>query len=172
MPKIVIGSIFDSTCDYIVNPVNCVGVMGAGLAKQFKERYPENFSVYKYKCDNRQLTLGDFFVFHNSAPKIINFATKNHWKDRSKLDVIEAGLRDLLWTLEGKKFSVAFPLLGAGCGGIPPTVAFVAIKRVLSRSDIDSTIYIQQRDKEWLVNTNCITLQDCSLEPCLVTQET
>src|SRR5258708_2769234 len=90
-------SIFNSKCEAICNPVNCVGIMGKGLALQFKNQYPDMFSFYKKLCDTRQIKVNETKIYtHSNELKIILFPTKNHWKNPSKLEWIENGLEDLL----------------------------------------------------------------------------
>lgn len=112
-------NIFDSGCDALVNPVNCVGVMGAGLAAQFKERYPDAYSIYRRDCFNKLVRLGEMHIVWTQGKHIIHFPTKYHWRDKSKLEDIEAGLEDLTNRLpESNITSIAVPALGCGLGGL------------------------------------------------------
>lgn len=140
--RIINGNIFDSTADVLVNPVNCVGVMGAGLAKRFKSRFPENYQSYKVVCDLRDLRPGNYFLFSGSKPRILNFATKDHWREPSKLDWIEEGLNKLIKETWAKDLSFAFPLLGGGLGGIPPAVAQDAMVRILKKAPFEWELYL------------------------------
>lgn len=112
------GDIFENAPDvWLVNPVNCVGVMGAGLAAKFKKLFPENFAAYKRVCDNKQMTLDFMFIY--PSQRIINFPTKFHWKDESKLSHIAAGLMDLFRSISIFQMEeVAVPALGCGLGGL------------------------------------------------------
>lgn len=115
------GSIFDSGCQVLVNPVNCVGVMGAGLAAEFREKFPENFFAYKRACDNYDLRPGYMHVYHEYIKDvyIVNFPTKNHWRDKSKLGDINVGLENLRRLIGACGFkSIAIPALGCGLGGL------------------------------------------------------
>ncbi len=115
------GSIFDSDAEAIVNAVNCVGVMGAGLAKAFKDKYPHMNEQYVVKCRNGMLKPGklDIYVVDSSPKYIINFPTKDHWKFPSKLDYIYTGITELLIAVHDWKIkSVAIPALGCGLGGL------------------------------------------------------
>lgn len=117
------GNILDANVEAIVNPVNTVGVMGKGLALAFKQRYPENMALYKTACESNQLKVGKMFVTKNNSrgnPKyIVNFPTKQHWKDPSKLEWIESGLCDLHDYIIAKEVqSIAIPALGCGNGGL------------------------------------------------------
>ncbi len=109
--------------DAIVNTVNCVGVMGKGIALQFKKKWPANFKAYADACKHKEVTTGKMHVFDAGAlatPKyVINFPTKDHWRGKSKVEYITEGLRDLTKTI--KKFdiqSIALPPLGCGNGGL------------------------------------------------------
>lgn len=108
-------NIFDSEMEALVNPVNCVGVMGAGLAKQFRERFPENYEIYRSYCNREILKPGFCFAVLENGKWIINFPTKNHWKDKSKIEWVEEGL---LFVKNNFPFSIAFPKLGCGLGGL------------------------------------------------------
>jgi len=114
------GNIFDQDVDVIVNPVNCVGVMGAGLAKQFKSRYPGNFTEYKKACDADLVRIGKGFLYRSqSSVDILNFPTKDHWREPSQLDFIKQGMNDMVLIM--RKFdykSIAIPPLGSGLGGL------------------------------------------------------
>ena len=117
------GNIFDSDADALVNPVNKVGVMGAGLAKQFKIRYAETdyFKDYQRDCKKK-----DFRVFcdtFDGLPGVINIPTKDHWKDPSTLDLIREGCEKAVECLYfsmlfNGQFTVAVPPLGCGLGGL------------------------------------------------------
>jgi O-acetyl-ADP-ribose deacetylase (regulator of RNase III) len=114
------GDLFSSGADALVNPVNCVGVMGAGLAKQFKQRYPPMFAAYQAQCAARFYQPGDCRLWQqDGAPTIVNLATKNHWRDPSQLAWVDRGLRSLGAMLEPNRISsVAVPPLGCGLGGL------------------------------------------------------
>ena len=88
--------IFESKTDAIVNTVNCVGVMGAGLAKEFKKHYPEMYKEYRKKCEKNEIEVGKLHIFKTLDRLIINFPTKKHWKNNSKLEWIEAGLKNFV----------------------------------------------------------------------------
>ena len=94
------GNLLNSKCEALVNTVNCVGVMGKGIALQFKKKWPTNFNLYKKACDIKQIKPGRSFVvdlgFFEKEPRyIINFPTKNHWREKSKIEYIESGLNNL-----------------------------------------------------------------------------
>jgi len=125
------GDIFADGAEAIVNPVNCVGVMGKGLAHQFKKRFPENFQAYAAACKRDELRPGEMLVFKcppssESADKsrkspsfIINFPTKRHWRNASRMEDIEAGLKRLVEVIRRHQIrSIAIPALGSGLGGL------------------------------------------------------
>lgn len=117
------GDMFNDDAEAIVNTVNCVGVMGRGIALQFKKRYPENFKAYEAKCKLGEVIPGRVFVFETNSlinPKfIINFPTKRHWRGASRIEDIESGLVDLIKVIKAYKIkSVALPPLGSGLGGL------------------------------------------------------
>jgi O-acetyl-ADP-ribose deacetylase (regulator of RNase III) len=116
------GNIFSSKCDAIVNTVNCVGVMGKGLALQVKTLFPSVFEEYKKDCNNGNVKTGEILYYStgkNDTKIIINFPTKQHWKDKSRLEWIDSGLKALrLILIELAPVSVAIPKLGCQNGGL------------------------------------------------------
>ncbi len=123
MIKITKGDILKADAQALVNTVNCVGVMGRGIALQFRKAFPENFKVYKKACDKKQLQPSKMLIldlnrFEN--PRfIVNFPTKRHWKDKSKIEDIQEGLDALIEEVRKLKIkSIAIPPLGCGLGGL------------------------------------------------------
>jgi O-acetyl-ADP-ribose deacetylase (regulator of RNase III) len=117
------GDLLDADVEALVNTVNTVGVMGKGLALQFKRRFPDNFRQYAAACNSGQVSLGHMFVVSNDeldGPRyIINFPTKGHWRSPSKIEDINTGLDDLIRVIrEFDLNSLAIPALGAGNGGL------------------------------------------------------
>lgn len=116
------GNIFESECQTLVNTVNCVGVMGAGLAKQFKQRYPEMFDEYKLACKTGQLAKGGDLWWWNyidifKEKIILCFATKEHWMYNSNLKWIERGLQNFVNEYKYHYItSIAWPKLGCTNG--------------------------------------------------------
>lgn len=112
---IIYGDIFNQNAETLVNPVNCVGVMGAGLAKQFKRKYPAAHKGYLVDCHNGKLEIGHPLVYKEKNKNIVCFPTKNTWQSISRLEYIEAGLPYLqaigVWSK-----SIAIPALGCGLG--------------------------------------------------------
>ena len=116
------GDIFEEDVEALVNPVNCVGVMGAGLALAFKKKYPDNFYAYRKMCPDTMVP-GNLFLYResdDSNPKyIINFPTKDHWSDPSRLEYITSGLKSLRNVVKTRNLlSIAMPALGCGLGGL------------------------------------------------------
>jgi O-acetyl-ADP-ribose deacetylase (regulator of RNase III) len=118
--KEVIGNLFESKAEALVNPVNCVGVMGKGLALEFKRRFPEMFADYLARCARKEVRLGEpYLYFDASGTRIVNFPTKDHWRSPSHLEDIERGLDHFVKHFVEWGFnSVAFPQLGCGNGGL------------------------------------------------------
>jgi O-acetyl-ADP-ribose deacetylase (regulator of RNase III) len=115
------GNIFElhAYVDALVNPVNCVGIMGKGLAHQFKTIFPGNFVAYASACKKGDVVPGKMFTFYEDGITIINFPTKRHWSEPSRVEDIESGLQDLVKIIRGLRIhSVALPALGCGLGGL------------------------------------------------------
>lgn len=141
------GDLLSSDVDAIVNTVNCVGVMGKGVALQFKKAYPENFKIYKKLCDKGLIKIGEMFVFNTGrvvGPKfIINFPTKIHWKSPSKIEYISDGLDSLISTIKELRIqSIALPPLGCGNGGLSWNLVLPLIRsRLAELSDTKILLY-------------------------------
>ncbi|MFI7811730.1 type II toxin-antitoxin system antitoxin DNA ADP-ribosyl glycohydrolase DarG [Citrobacter werkmanii] len=117
------GDILHADTEAIINTVNCVGVMGRGIALQFKNAYPDNFKAYAKACKAEQVKPGKMFVFETNqltGPRyIVNFPTKRHWKGKSRIEDIVSGLEDLVRVVENYNIrSIAIPPLGSGLGGL------------------------------------------------------
>lgn len=131
------GDIFSEEVDAIVNPVNCVGVMGKGLALEFKKRYPYNFREYEIACKNKEIDIGKVLCVDTTSVLrpwwVINFPTKYHWKDKSSIAGIELGLKDLIRVMKDRDIqSIAIPALGAGLGGLEWTNVKDSITSILT----------------------------------------
>lgn len=117
------GDLLKSKAEALVNTVNCVGVMGKGIALSFKKKFPENFKAYKLACDEQQMRPGKMFVYPMDdlfeKKIIINFPTKKHWREKTKLSYIIDGLQDLVAVIDKYHIqSLALPPLGCGNGGL------------------------------------------------------
>ncbi len=120
MIKALIGNIFTSEMKTLVNTVNCVGVMGKGIAQLFKKEYPSMFEEYAVRCDRDQVVLGEPYYYSDLAgSSIVNFPTKGHWRASTRLEDVEAGLDYFVAHFRGWGVSsAAFPPLGCGNGGL------------------------------------------------------
>lgn len=152
MIKYVCGDIFESKSQAIVNTVNTVGVMGKGIALQFKKYFPNNFKTYKNACDNNSLTIGKLLVFEEEnlligRKIIINFPTKEHWRNPSEYEYIRLGLLELAKLIRERSLqSVSLPALGAGNGGLLWSKVKDLIEEYLS--DVDCEIVVYQPDSK------------------------
>ena len=123
MLELTRGDILKADAEALVNTVNCVGVMGRGIALQFRKAFPENFKAYKSVCDKKQLHPGIMFVYDlnrfQNPRYVINFPTKRHWKGKSKIKNIESGLEALVQEVSKRNIrSIAIPPLGCGLGAL------------------------------------------------------
>ncbi|HZT05705.1 MAG TPA: macro domain-containing protein [Chloroflexota bacterium] len=138
-----VGNILDSSAQTLVNTVNCVGVMGKGIALEFKKRFPEMFQDYVERCARREVRLGRPYLYRRrELPWVLNFATKDHWRAVSRLSDIVAGLEYLEqhyreWGIT----SLAVPPLGCGQGQLEWEVVGPTLFRHLSRLDIPVEVY-------------------------------
>lgn len=142
MINILKGNIFNTKCQTIVNTINCVGVMGAGIAYECKIRYPKMFERYQTLCNENQIQIGKLWLYNGPEKWILNFPTKYHWKYKSKTEYLHKGLQKFIDTYESKGItSIAFPLLGASNGGIPEAVSLNIMLEYLEKVDVDVEIY-------------------------------
>lgn len=140
--RIIEGNIFTSTCQTIVNTVNCVGVMGAGIALECRLRYPEMHSKYINLCNEKKMEIGKLWIYKSHDRWILNFPTKTHWKYPSKTSYLHAGLEKFVATYKERGItSIAFPLLGADNGGISQDISLAIMESYLKKLDINVEIY-------------------------------
>ena len=142
--KQINGNIFNSKCQTIVNTVNCVGVMGKGIALVHKLRYPNMYEEYRKHCENKLIKTGTLWLYNKqqNAPWILSFPTKFHWKYPSKIEWVEQGLQKFVETYEKKKItSIAFPLLGTHNGGLDTNEVRNLMIKYLEKCHIDIEIY-------------------------------
>ena len=142
------ASVFDSGAQALVNPVNCLGIMGKGLALAFKARYPKNFREYARACCLGQLQPGgilvcDLGLVPEGSPRwIVNLATKDHWRNPSQLDWIRSGALELSrWAAENDVRSIACPALGAGLGGLAWQDVLSAIEPAFEPFPVNLILY-------------------------------
>ena len=182
MVKVIVGDLFASKAQTLVNTVNCVGVMGKGVALEFKNRFPEMFEDYVKRCKSKQVKLGQPYLFRGLTPPwILNFPTKDHWRSVSRLSDIVEGLKYLQenyrsWGIT----SLAVPPLGCGQGQLEWRVVGPTLYRHLGRLQIPVELYapfgtpheelqpvfLEQRDADdsW----DCISDQPGRLNPAWV----
>ena len=140
------GDMFESGADALVNTVNLVGVMGKGVALQFKERFKYNFQQYKHACENCKIGIGNSLVvkekWKDKDVLIVNLPTKKHWRNKSEYSYIDMGLTNLVDIIEKYKISsIAIPPLGAGNGGLDWTVVKSMIIEKLKNVDSEIIVY-------------------------------
>lgn len=140
---IKIGNIFESSAITIVNTINCVGVMGKGIALEFKKRYPEMYKEYVSLCNNGEIKPGKPYYYYDlNGASIINFPTKDHWRSSSKLSYIVSGLDWFRKNYESLGIeSIAFPPLGCGNGGLSWDLVGPIMYYYLNDLPIDIEIY-------------------------------
>lgn len=147
MIKYITGNILDSEAQALVNTVNTDGVMGKGIALQFKKAFPNNYKQYKIACKEGNIDIGKLFIcedinIYSGRKLIINFPTKKSWRKPSEYSFIESGLNDLINLINDHNIkSIAIPPLGAGNGGLEWSVVKNIIEKKMSNLDIDIYVY-------------------------------
>jgi O-acetyl-ADP-ribose deacetylase (regulator of RNase III) len=146
MIRYTTGDVLRADVDALVNTVNCVGVMGRGIALQFKKAFPVNYEEYRAACDHGEVVPGRMFITERhalSGPKfIVNFPTKRHWRGKSRIEDIETGLDALRSDILARGIrSIAIPPLGAGLGGLNWQDVRSRIEKRLGDLDIDIVVY-------------------------------
>lgn len=142
----VLGDLFTSPASVLVNTVNTVGVMGKGIAKDFKAYFPAMFTEYQRLCEAGELTIGSLYLYRTLHKSVLNFPTKRHWRQKSRLDDVEAGLRTFVDSYaEFGITDIAFPQLGCGNGELDwETQVQPLMERYLAPLPI--TVYIYFHD--------------------------
>ena len=137
------GDIFKSQAQVLVNPVNCVGVMGKGLALEFKKRYPDLDREYRSDCRAGRIRPGTVVIYPAGAGRLVaNLPTKDHWRQPSRMEYIILGLDGLAAHITSRKVtSVAVPAIGAGLGGLPWPPVKEAIEQILDLPGLSVEIY-------------------------------
>ncbi len=147
MIRYTTGNVLESDAQALINTVNTVGVMGKGIALQFKRAYPNNFKAYAAACEQKEVEIGKLFVttdgnLSTGQKLIINFPTKRHWKKPSEYSFIEDGLDDLVRVVKEYSIkSIAIPPLGAGNGGLEWEKVKLIIDRKLKGLNVDIVVY-------------------------------
>lgn len=160
--KIITGNIFTTNCQTIVNAINCVGVMGAGIALECRLRYPDMHERYIELCNENLINIGLLWIYKSPGKWILNFPTKKHWKYPSKKEYLHSGLKNFVSTYKERGVeSIAFPLLGADKGGIPQEESLSIIQHYLEPLDMEVEIYrysssandeLYETMKKWLLS--------------------
>jgi uncharacterized protein YwgA/O-acetyl-ADP-ribose deacetylase (regulator of RNase III) len=143
MVKILMSDLLKSKAQTLVNTVNCVGVMGKGIALKFKERFPDMFNDYVARCNRKEVRLGKPYLYKRLTPPwILNFPTKGHWRSVSRIEDIVKGLKYLLQHSEEWGItSLAVPPLGCGQGKLEWKIVGPTLYRYLNRLDIPVELY-------------------------------
>jgi len=166
MIKFVTGNIFESKAEALVNTVNTQGVMGKGIALQFKRAFPNNFKAYEEACKNNKIQIGNLFIYKDRNVEtgeklIVNFPTKQSWRKPSEYSFIEFGLDDLLKVIKENHIkSIAIPPLGAGNGGLEWERVKKIIVEKLGPLDISITVFEPTREIKEKLKKERVKLTD------------
>ncbi|MCW5933435.1 MAG: macro domain-containing protein [Fimbriimonadia bacterium] len=149
MIEFVKGNLLEAETEALVNTVNTVGIMGKGIALQFKQAYPKNFQAYRRACESGEVQPGKVFIVPTGLKQprfIINFPTKRHWRESSRLEDIQTGLKDLIDQVKHFNIrSIALPPLGCGNGGLDWSEVKPLMQQALSElTDIKILIFMPQ----------------------------
>jgi O-acetyl-ADP-ribose deacetylase (regulator of RNase III) len=164
MIEYVKANLLESKAQALVNTVNTIGVMGKGIALQFKHQFPENFKLYAAACKNKEVQVGKMFVTEEKSTSgnqktIINFPTKTDWRKPSEYSYIETGLNDLVQIIQEKGIeSVAIPPLGAGNGGLEWSKINAIMERKLAHLDCIVYIYEPNDAVQEILDKECVKL--------------
>lgn len=140
--SVLTGNIFVSQAQTCVNTINCVGVMGAGIAFEYRLRYPGMFQHYRLLCEQGEIDIGKLWIYKAADRWVLNFPTKKHWRNPSKEEFLHAGLEKFMATYKQRGISsVAFPLLGAQMGGLSAERSLEIMLEHLDGCDIPVEIY-------------------------------
>ena len=163
MIRYIEGDIFRSPAQVLVNTVNTAGVMGKGIALEFKKRYPDMFQIYRESCEKRSIKTGMLMLCYEPDHWVLLFPTKEHWRNPSRMEYIEAGLSKFCRTYAEKGItSIAFPRLGCGSGELSWSDVQPLMEKYLKELPIDIYIYlgtgpdpvpkhrIQEKTVDWL----------------------
>lgn len=139
------GDLLNSPAQVLVNTVNTVGVMGKGIALDFKNRYPEMFKVYQRECDKKNLEIGKLILWKDDEKWVLLFPTKKHWRSPSKIEYIKRGLNKFVQSYEALGIeSIAFPRLGCGNGGLDWDLVKPIMENYLKCLPIHVYIYVDK----------------------------
>jgi O-acetyl-ADP-ribose deacetylase (regulator of RNase III)/uncharacterized protein YwgA len=143
MVKVLLGDILKSNAQTLVNTVNCIGIMGKGIALEFKEQFPDMFNDYVVRCNRKEVRLGKPYLYKRLTPPwILNFPTKDHWRSVSRIEDIVKGLKYLLQHYkEWEITSLAVPPLGCGQGQLEWKIVGPTLYRFLNQLSIPVKLY-------------------------------
>lgn len=147
MIRYITGNLLDSNAQALVNTVNTVGVMGKGIALQFRKQFPNNYKIYKKACEEGVLKIGKLLITEEESllggrKTVINFPTKTDWRKPSEYEYIENGLEELVKVIQERKIrSIAIPPLGSGNGGLDWNKVKSILEKHLSGIDCEIQIY-------------------------------
>lgn len=160
------GTVFNADADAIVNTINCIGVMNAGIALEYGLRYPELLKEYEQKCKNKEISVGHIYYYKDKEKLIVNFPTKWHFKYPSKLEWIEDGLKDFVKTYKQYNIkSIAFTKLGTLNGGLDWNRVKILMEKYLNNLDISVYICLDnKKDAEGLEKEMLNVFNDLSAE--------
>jgi O-acetyl-ADP-ribose deacetylase (regulator of RNase III) len=145
MLTIVNTNLFDSPAECLTNPVNTAGVMGKGLALEFKRRFPALEAPYRAACRSGILSTQHPWLWYSGSRYVLCLATKAHWKQPSRLETIEAGLQYIQQHQSELPFTtLSLPLLGCGLGGLSPNLVIPLIEHYLAPLALASTLHLFQ----------------------------
>ncbi len=173
------GDLFGSPAQVLVNTVNTVGVMGKGIALEFKKRYPDMFKQYKLQCDKHKLVVGKLMLWYAPDHWLLQFPTKIHWRNPSKLEYIEEGLMTFVRKYADYNIaSIAFPKLGCGNGELSWDIVRPLMEKYLKNLPIDVYVYIgdgskiepehkAQKEMEDFFKQNAMDLSFTGIKDCI-----
>jgi O-acetyl-ADP-ribose deacetylase (regulator of RNase III) len=159
------GDLLKQNAEALVNAVNCVGVMGRGIALQFRKAFPENFKIYEAACKRGEVKPGEMLVFDThqvTNPRyIINFPTKRHWRDQSRITDIESGLEALVEEVHDRGISsIAVPALGCGLGGLKWSEVRPRIEKAFAKvPDVQVCLFEPEEMKSSVVDKSNLSVR-------------
>lgn len=142
------GDLFQSPAQVLVNTVNTVGVMGKGVALQFKRHFPDMFAEYRELCEKGDFSVGSLWLYKTPNKWVLNFPTKKHWRQPSRIEYVESGMKEFVETYSSMGIhSIAFPALGCGNGQLDfPTQVQPLMEKYLQPLPIEVFIYVEREN--------------------------
>lgn len=172
MVTFIKGNLFDSPAQVLTNAVNTVGVMGKGIALEFKQRFPKMFEDYASRCKNGKVSLGQPYLWEDDSSQVLNFPTKGDWRSQSQLEDIEAGLKYLSENYQELGIaSIALPALGCGQGGLSWNDVKPLIERYLGAiPDLEVFVYLLAGSKRLEEESSGELIDDVAGKSTMVAQ--